>query len=181
MRGWGGGGSGYSPWKGGKLVGVLLGGGGGLLGVIGEIFGGGGVLVRVVGVGLGGGSGVVGVVGLMFGWGVGLCFLQARVHRLVIYLNRKRDLNDIYIIVTVYQYYRNYSISQLVTGLPTARVYGHIPIAMIYAVQGYMSVLRNIEVSINQTLVKYVRLRATIETLYLCLHNRNVHISESPI
>ena len=130
---------------------------------------------------MGGGSEVVGVVGLMFGWGVGLCFLQERVHRPIIYLNRKRDLNDIYIIVTVYQYYRNYSISQLVTGLPTARVYEDIPIAMIYAVQGYMSVLLNIEVSINQTLVKYVRLQATIGTLYLCPHNRNVHISESPV
>ena len=102
------------------------------------------------------------------------------MHRPIIYLNRKRDLNKIYLIVTVYQYYRNYSISQLVTGLPTARVYGHIPIAMIYAVQGYMSVLQNIEVSVNQTLVKYVRLRATIRTLYLCPHNRDVRISESP-
>ena len=109
--------------------------------------------------------------------GVGLCFLQARVHRPIIYLNRKRDLNDIYIIVTVYQYFRNYSISQLVTDLPTARVYEDIPIAMIYAVQGYMSVLRNIEVSINQTLVKYVHLQATIGTLYLCPHNRDVRIS----
>ena len=167
--------------RGGKLLDVMLGGGGGLLDVIGVMFGGGGVLVRVVGVGFGGGSEVVGVVGLMFGWGVGLCFLQARVHRPIIYLNRKRDLNDIYIIVTVYQYYKNYSISQLVTGLPTARVYEDIPIAMIYAVQGYMSVLRNIEVSINQTLVKYVRLQATIGTLYLCPHNRNVRISESPV
>ena len=152
---------------GGKLVGIMLGGGGGLLGGMG--------------VGLGGGGEVVGVVGLMFGWGVGLCVLQARVHRPIIYLNRKEDLSDIYITVTVYQYYRNYSISQLVTGLPTARVYGHIPIAMIYAVQEYMSVLRNIEVSINQTLVKYVRLRATIGTLYLCPHNRDVRISEGPV
>ena len=100
---------------------------------------------------------------------MGLCFLQARVHRPIIYLNRKRDLN-----------YGNYSISQPVTGLPTARVYGHIPIAMIYPVQGYMSVIQNIEVSVNQTLVKYVRLRATIQTLYFCPHNRNVRISESP-
>ena len=97
--------------RGGKLVGVMLGAGGGLLGVIGVMFGGGGVLVRVVGVRLGGGGEVVGVVGLMFGWGVGLCFLQARVHRPIIYLNRKRDLNDIYIIVTLYQYSRNYCIS----------------------------------------------------------------------
>ena len=66
MSGWGGEGSGCSAWKGGKLVGVMLGGGGGLLGVIGVMFGGGGVLVRVVGVGLGGGGEVVGVVGLMF-------------------------------------------------------------------------------------------------------------------
>ena len=96
---------------GGKSLGVMLGGGGGLLDVIGVMFGGGDVLVRVVGVGLGGGGEVVGVVGLMFGWGVSLCFLQARVHRPIIYLNRKRDLNDIYIIVTVYQYHRNYNIS----------------------------------------------------------------------
>ena len=78
------------------------------------------------------------------------------MHRPIIYLNRKQDLNDIYIIVTLYQYYRNYIISQLVTGLPTARVYGHIPIAMIYAVQGYMSILQNIEVSVNQTLNTYI-------------------------
>ena len=115
------------------------------------------------------------------GWGVHLCFLQTRVHRPIIYLNRTRDLNDIYITVTVYQYYGNYSISQPVTGLPTARVYGHISIAMIYAVQGYMSALRNIEVFVNQTLVKYVCLRVTIRTLYLCPHNRDVRISESPI
>ena len=43
---------------GGKLLDVMLGGGGGLLDVIGVMFGGGGVLVRVVGVGLGGGGGV---------------------------------------------------------------------------------------------------------------------------
>ena len=164
-----------------KLVGVMLGGGGGLVGVIGVMFGGGGVLVRVVGVGLGGGGEVVGVVGLMLGWGVDLCFLQTRVHRPIIYLNRTGDLNDIYITLTVYQYYGNYSISQPVTGLPTARVYGHISIAMIYAVQGYMSAIRNIEVSINQTLVKCVRLRATIGTLYLCPHNRDVRILESPV
>ena len=111
---------------------------------------------------------------------MGLCFLQAIVHRPIIYLNRKRDLNDIYITVTVYQCYGNYSFSQPVTCLPTARVYGYIPIAMIYAVQGYMSVLRNIEVSENQTLVKYVHLRATIRTLYLCPHIRDIRISESP-
>ena len=44
--------------------------------------------------------------------GVGLCFLQARVHRPIIYLNRTRDLNDIYTTVTVYQYYGNYSTSE---------------------------------------------------------------------
>ena len=49
-----------------KLLGVMLGGGGGLVGVIGVMFGGGGVLVRVLGVGLGGGGEVVG------GW-VGGC------------------------------------------------------------------------------------------------------------
>ena len=96
--------------RGGKLVGVMLGGVGGLLAVIGVMFGGGGVLVTVVGVGLGGGGEVLGVVGLMFGWGVGLCFLLTRVYRPIIYLNRIRDLNDIYITVTVYQYYGNYRV-----------------------------------------------------------------------
>ena len=117
----------------------------------------------------------------MLCWGVDLCFPQTTVHRLIINLNRTRDLNDIYITVTVYQYYGNYSTSQLVTGLPTARVYGHISIALIYAVQGYMSALWNVEVSVNQTLVEYVRLRVTIGTLYLFLHIRDVRISESPV
>ena len=64
--------------RGGKKVGVILGGGGGLLGVIGVMFIGGGVLVRVVGVGLGGGREVVGVVGLMFGWGGGFMFSSSK-------------------------------------------------------------------------------------------------------
>ena len=140
--------------RGDRLVGVILGGGGGLVGVIEVMFGGGGGLVEVV--------------GLMLVWGMDLCFPQTRVHRPIIYLNRTRDLNDIYITVTVYQYYGNYSTSQPLTGIPTARVYAHISIALIYAVQGYMSALRNIEVSVNQTLVKYVRLRATIGTFYMC-------------
>ena len=63
---------------GGKLLGVVLLGGGGLLDVIGVMFGGGRVLVRVVGVGLGGGGEVVGVVGLMFGWGVGFMLSSSK-------------------------------------------------------------------------------------------------------
>ena len=35
--------------------------------------------------------------------------------------------------------------------------------------------------SVNQRLFKYVRLRATIGTLYLCPHNRDIRISESPV
>ena len=79
-----------------------------------------------------------------------LYFPQTRVRRPIIYFNRTRDLNDICITVTVYQYYGNYSISQPVTGLPTARIYGHISIEMIIIIMIFINVTCYSEKKISQ-------------------------------
>ena len=93
-----------------KMVGVMLGRDSGFVRVIGVMLGGGG----------GGNVGwwwcIGGVVGLMLGWGVELCCVQKRLNRPIIYLNVEYGIyiNDVYITVTVYQYYGNCSTSQTV-------------------------------------------------------------------
>ena len=69
--------------------------------------GGGSGFVRVIRVMLVGGRVFVGVVGVMLGWGVELCCLQKRWNHPILYLNIEYGIyiNDIYITVTVYQYY----------------------------------------------------------------------------